>query len=108
MSKLVPPTIEPFQEAEVRISIQKLHRNKAADKFGLIAEHLKYASDLVWPLTAIFNGVLREVKLPSAFREGIITPLLKKANKSKHKPTNYRGITIISIMGKLLEAVLVL
>jgi hypothetical protein len=40
------------------------------------------------------------------FKEGILHPLFKKPNAPKSKPTNYRGITIISILGKLLELVM--
>jgi hypothetical protein len=46
--------------------------------------------------------------VPTTFREGILNPLLKKIGKKLTMPTNYRGITLISILGKLLELLLIL
>ena len=54
------------------------------------------------------NGVLHSGVIPTAFKEGILTPLLKKPQLSRKLPSNYRGITIICVLGKLLEFLFIL
>ncbi|MEW8544375.1 MAG: reverse transcriptase family protein, partial [Candidatus Thiodiazotropha sp.] len=43
--------------------------------------------------------------VPAQLKEGILSPVLKK-KKDASQPTNYRGITVLSILGKILERVL--
>ena len=73
---------------------------------GLSAEHLKMATDeLVPAITDIVNEMLRLADVPSILKKGHLTPVLKKG-KEKTIPGNYRGITVTSLMGKVLESCL--
>ena len=51
------------------------------------------------------NTIFRNGYVPSQLKQGILTPVLKK-KKDATLPTNYRGITVLSIIGKVLERVL--
>ena len=51
------------------------------------------------------NYILRTGYVPRQLKEGVLTPVLKK-DKDPTIPTNYRGITVHSIIGKLLEKVI--
>ena len=51
-----------------------------------------------------FNGILNSGYFPEEWTEGVIIPVHKKGDKSDVK--NYRGITLISCMFKILTAVL--
>lgn len=83
--------------------IRTLKTGKAADVFGLTAEHIKYASPLIVTiLTTIANSVLREGKLPAQFKIGAIAPTLKKSKPEKN-PDSYRRITMASTVGKVVE-----
>jgi hypothetical protein len=94
---------------EIAQGMAKLNKGKAADIFGLTTEHLIYAKDSLAPiLSALFSLILQAGFIPSTFQEGLVLPLLKKPNKDKKQPTNYRGITIISVVGKLLEVIILL
>ena len=50
------------------------------------------------------NTILSNGYVPSQLKQGILTPVLKK--KDATLPTNYRGITVLSIIGKVLERIL--
>ena len=57
-------------------------------------------------LTALFNAVLLSGHIPAPFRHGLNIPVPKGHNKDLSKPTNYRGITLLSVFGKVFEKVL--
>ena len=92
---------------EVSSLINRLKNNKACDPFGLQAEHLKFAHpDVVNIVCHILNEILTTCKIPDMLKEGIVTPVHKK-QKAKTNPDNYRRITVNSIIGKLLDRILV-
>ena len=94
------PTISPNEVGQI---IQSLKNNKAADIFGITSEHLKYASEeLQYILAQVINITIKNGKIPELLKIGKVRPVLKK-NKSSKNPTNYRRITITSIVGKVLE-----
>ena len=78
----------------------------AQDIHGLAAEHLKHAVDVISsPLANLMNYMLSCGYIPPMILEDLVTPMQKK-NKDPTLPTNYRGITLLSIIGKVLEKVL--
>ena len=94
---------EPITENEVLKAISQLNSNKSADESGLTAEHLKNSGDtLINEITDIFNTILQEKCVPSQFKSGILTPVLKKS-KDSTVLDNYRGITVTPVLGKLFE-----
>ena len=104
MQQTTPCTPVTFKE--IKQIIRSFKNNKAEDVFGLSAEHLKFATDkLVQILVIVMNYILNTGYVPAQLKEGILTPVLKK-KKDASLPTNYRGITVLSILGKILERVL--
>ena len=78
--------IEPFTEKDVRDAIFKLNNKKAADEYGLTAEHLKLSGHaLIEDITGLFNHILQSRTVPASFKSGILTPVLKKG-KGSDKP----------------------
>ena len=68
------------------------------------AEALKYGGDTLHSeILEITNAVLNQKETPKQWRENIIIPILKKA--SKHMK-DFRGITLMSIAGKLYNKIL--
>ena len=65
---------------------------------------IESADILVGHITDIFNIIYDSGYFPQSWSEGFIVPLLKKGNKED--VSNYRGITIISNLGKLFTNVL--
>ena len=68
----------------VEEAIDKLNSRKSPDEYGLPAEYLKAAKYLITPvITETFNQIIKEKTVPSSFKTGIITPVLKKGKDAK-------------------------
>ena len=90
-------------ELEILVAIDKLKKGKTTDEGGLYAEYfhlLKHQISVT--LTNLFNAILRSGRIPNCFQMGVVTPVFKKG-KDPLLTTNYSGITVSSILGKLFE-----
>ncbi|MCW4345464.1 MAG: reverse transcriptase domain-containing protein, partial [Candidatus Thiodiazotropha endolucinida] len=97
---------QPTTPLEIEKIVQTFKNNKAQDLQGLSAEHLKFAPDVTYVhLSNLMNFIMQTGYIPNEMKIGVITPVLKK-DKDARLPTNYRGITVLSIIGKVLEKVL--
>ena len=56
-------------------------------------------------ITNLFNSSLSKDVVPAAFKKAIVTPLLKKTGLDEMDPNNYRPISNMATLGKLLERV---
>ena len=99
-------SFKPVTANEISSIIRSFRNGKAQDINGLSAEHLKYAAGTVaLPLANLMNFILSTGYIPPVLLEGLLTPVPKK-DKDQTLPTNYRGITVLSILRKVLEKVL--
>jgi len=65
---------------------------------------LKANADILWPfLCQLFNSCLEHSTVPSSFKSGYVTLLLKKADLDAADVKSYRPITNLSVVSKLLE-----
>ena len=96
-----PPDIE-----ELKIAVRKLKTNKAPGIDGIPAEVYQLGGDLLLKkITSLFQVSRKRGELPDDLRNSIIVSLYK--NKSeKSDCSSYRGITLLSIAGKILARVL--
>ena len=96
---------EIITEAEVLQAINELKRNKSCGADLLINELFMYSkNDLTEYLTLLFNFVFDAGIFPSEWSEGLLIPLHKKG--SLNVPSNFRGITLLSVLGKLFTRIL--
>ena len=58
---------------------------------------------LVLFLTGIFNAILGTGCVPVSFACGYVIPLLKSTDKDPSIPSNYKGISLTSVVGKVFE-----
>ena len=90
------------------VALQKLlslKDNKSPGPDGLHSYVLKScAHTLCAPLTKLFQQSLAEGILPDEWKQAYVIPVLKKG--SGHKVTNYRPISLTSIVVKILESVI--
>jgi len=87
--------------------IRNLKLGKANGPDELSAEHLLHAHpSLVIHLCLLFRGIAVHGYVPDAFGDGIIIPLLKDKLGNANDLGNYRGITLIPVVSKLFELVL--
>ncbi|KAK3105653.1 hypothetical protein FSP39_002699 [Pinctada imbricata] len=99
----VLPIITPVEFA---CAIKMLHNKKAKDEFGIVSEHIKTAGEaILQPIASIFTSIMHLKHVPSDFKSGILHPIHKKG-KDPANVTNYRGITVTSILGKIFEHVI--
>ena len=72
---------------------------------NLCAEIFKNSFDIISPfLIILFNRLFANGEYPKAWGEGIIVPIFKSGNTDD--TTNYRGITLINVLGKIYSQVL--
>lgn len=57
--------------------------------------------ELAVPLSTFFNKLLSSSSFPSAWKLANVCPIFKKSDPSK--PSNYRPISLLSCLGKLME-----
>ena len=77
------------------------------DKSRLMAEHLKAGGDVViaWLIKIINDVVVLEV-VREVLKSGVIVPIYKRGRKDPLKLDCYRGITLTSMLSKVLEFLL--
>ena len=92
---------------EVLIARGKLKSNKACDGIdNVINEFIKHCPDSVIKIMCkLFNLVLNTGIVPTEWNVGIIIPLYKNKGAT-NDPNNYRGITLLSSIGKLFTSII--
>ena len=97
----------PFSSEEVEAVLKKLKKRKSPGLDGLLAEHLQYGGIAVvnW-LAGLLNAIVVLKEIPEMMKCGVVIPVYKGAGKDPLNPSNYCGITIASVVCKLLESLL--
>jgi hypothetical protein len=91
---------------EVLKGIKKLKNNKACGYDRVLNEFLKAASrKIVDVVCLLFNLILKSGRVPDVWTVGFVCPLYKGSGDCKNVD-NYRGITILSCLGKLFTSIL--
>ena len=95
--------IKPITETEVIKALRNTNK-KSSGSDGLSQEHLAMGeSELSRPLTQIFNESIKQGIFPESWKSAIITPVLKKGNKTEY--VNYRPVSCLPAAAKLLEKI---
>ena len=90
---------------EVDKAIKLLRRGKAAGLDGAVNEILKYAGpEMTRSLWILFRTLFEREQVPQDWTRGLIVPIYKDGDK--HIVDNYRGITLLSVVGKLYTVIL--
>ena len=90
----------------VEKAVKSLNRGKAADFFGVTAEHFVHGGKaLIDATTETVNSLFRFGKVTEALKIGALTPVFKKKGSST-EASNYRGITFLPVITKIMESVL--
>ena len=59
---------------------------------------------LVTPITSIVNLLLSKTSFPSHFKSSLVSPLLKKPTLDKDNTENYRSVSNLSFLSKVVVA----
>ena len=90
---------------EILSVISDLPNGKSPGSDGIVYEFIKYSPvNIITTICSLFNIILQTGNFPSQWCEAIISPLHKKG--SKRDPKNYRGISLLCVIGKLFTKVL--
>ena len=90
-----------FSVEEVSSICSKLPKGKSSGPDGLTYENIKCGGDAVMcGLTCAIRNI--EI-VPSALAAGDIIFLFKTNKKISHNKDNYRGITLLNVVGKIFE-----
>ena len=99
------PLNDPITQKEIEIAVKSLNSGKAPGPDGLVSEVYKcLLKDLVPYLEILFNMILPTGEFPASWSKSILTPIYKKGDR--HNPKNYRGISLIDVMGKVFTKIL--
>ena len=95
---------------DVRAAFNKLKPNKARDTFGISAEHIIHAENdsLIILLTDLYNNLFLAGDTPDCLSQAPLIPFVKSYKKSLTSSNNYRGISLIPILTKVLEYIILL
>lgn len=96
-----PELNRDFTFEEIMKNIKGLKNNKSEGGDYIKNEYLKNCPENVVKLLVIlFNLILKSSYVPLEWCIGLIVPIFKKKGSPKD-PNNYRGITLLSCVGKL-------
>ena len=90
---------------EVETTIRRVKTGKSPGIDGIYGEMLKNGG--YWmkvSLCYLFNAVFDSQDIPQDWQNGLIVPLFKDGDREV--ATNYRGITLLSIVGKLFASII--
>ena len=97
---VTPPTIE-----EVKMAIRQIKSGKAAGPDNIPAEALKSDIEITANmLHLLFKKIWEEEQVPTDWKEGYLIKIPKKGDLSQCE--NYRGISLLSVPGKVFNRVL--
>ena len=100
-----PSSLSPVTEDEVIGIVQSLDPDKSSGQSDIKAKSLQLTiSSIVTPIVRIINLSLLNGTVPSCWKAANVTPVFKKGDKKD--PTNYRPISVIPVLGKILERVM--
>ena len=96
----------PITMFEISKAIERMKKRKAKDEDNLVAEHLQHGGpNLSRFITNLINRIIETKEIPDAIKGGIMHPIHKKG-KPINIAGNHRGISIISIICKVLDLIM--
>ena len=96
---------QPISEEEVLVIVANLSQGKAAGVDAMVNEILRFGGEGIAKATAkLCQFMFCCEKVPKDWARGLIFPLYKDGDA--RNPDNYRGITLLSVVGKVYASVL--
>ena len=95
----------PFTEKELDDGIKTLKRDKSTGFDNMMNEYIIMSKNFIKPvLCKLFNCILSAGDFPELWVKSIIIPVFKKGDVND--PGNYRGISLVSHIGKLFTTLI--
>ncbi|GFV84943.1 probable RNA-directed DNA polymerase from transposon X-element [Trichonephila clavipes] len=98
--------ISPTDPDEILNYIKTLKNNKAPGSDLITNKMIKsFPLKIILILTYLINNILILRHFPNNWKNAVVFPI-KKPNKNAHNPENYRPISLLSILSKITEYVI--
>ena len=107
-----PLIIDDFLDQDVTVievtdAMKTLKLRKTGGDDGLTNEHLVYGGEkLGHHLSSLFTLMIQAENVPAKMKSGLTITLLKPGKKVKSDPDSYRGITLLPVIYKLFEKIM--
>ena len=96
----------PFTVQEVTAAIKRLKNKKSAGIDGILNEFLEHCPNGMYnAITQLFNLALDTGNVPTDWCIVLVCPIYKNKGQ-RNDPDNYRGIILLSCIGKLFTSCL--
>ena len=93
-----------FTVPDVLVAISKLKRGKADSRPLFMSDQVIHGGpNLAVHLSLLFQCMLRHLSVPGQLKVATLVPITKNRKKSSLDSTNYRSIALSSIIGKVLD-----
>ena len=108
---VIDEEVETFLDSEFTFDeidkmVTNLKNKKACGNDKILNEYICATYNKLRPMyIALFNRVLEEGIVPESWLNGMILPIYKSKG-DRNDPDNYRGITLLSCLGKLFTSVI--
>lgn len=87
-------------------AVKSINKGKSSDVFHLTIENIVNAGDDISPFICdIVQEIVNQERVPDMLKTGLITPIFKNKG-SMNESKNYRGITVLPVILKVVEFVL--
>ena len=98
---------DEIEYEEVYEAVRKMKGGKSAGIDEIVAEYLKKGgvAMIEW-LVRMFNGCFREGRIPREWKSACIVPIYK-GKGDRCECSNYRGISLLSVVGKVYGRVMI-
>lgn len=98
--------MEQTNETEILNIIKNINSNKGAGFDGIRPVDIRKNAEIFAPIiTNIVNSSLNENVIPNMFKTALVRPIYKNGNKTDYN--NYRPISILPVIEKVLEEIVV-
>ena len=95
-------TLTPVSRGFILKQLRSLDPNKAVGLDGISSRFLRDGADVIsQPVCHLVNMSILTETVPSGFKNAKVIPLFKKG--SKLEPGNYRPVSILNVLSKVLE-----
>lgn len=98
----------PFTEEELTSAVKQLKDKRAPGYDGIKSEALKRMyGRLRGNLLDLYNKMLREGEFPAVWKKGVVKVFLKSEDKDPSLVKSYRPVTLLPVLGKIGERMVV-
>lgn len=92
----------------VKEAVKELNKNKKDEIYGISSSHVIYGSNMLYDILSMsFTAMIKHGCCNEKFYKSVIKPIPKNKHKSKCDSSNYRAISLNSVLSKILDYMII-